>query len=259
MAAINTYYVAKGRGRKVRALEQQGRYTRNEVNKSLAELKADGLQENYLEDMDQSLATLGERYTKQQTTRGKARGETRVEVGSRTRGKSFKRRLWNAVGLLLKPGDPSKLTPSDFASGKIGDSTPRLIEYFERVKGHVQALDDRLKPFFKGGSAYAQLLEVEAALKAADDSQMSTSASAPIETQALWEAKGKVLDLIEQANRVARIAFDGDAARLSRFNKDLLLRASRVSSDEEDEEDSEETAESETPSPSTTDTSETTE
>ena len=53
---------------------------------------------------------------------------------------------------------------------------------------------------------------------------------------ALYEAKGRLLELIERANRVARIAFDGDAVMCARFNKDLLLRGGKAKGKQADEE-----------------------
>ncbi|MBU1509712.1 hypothetical protein KKD52_05075, partial [Myxococcota bacterium] len=41
------------------------------------------------------------------------------------------------------------------------------------------------------------------------------------------ELKGRLLDLIDELNGVARIAFDGQAEKRARFNKDMLLRARR--------------------------------
>ena len=44
-------------------------------------------------------------------------------------------------------------------------------------------------------------------------------------TSALAQTKGRVLQAIEDINRLAKNAFDGQAALVSQFNKDILLRA----------------------------------
>ena len=42
------------------------------------------------------------------------------------------------------------------------------------------------------------------------------------------ERKGRILDMIDELNTIARIAFDGEAEIRAKFNKDLLLRSART-------------------------------
>jgi hypothetical protein len=49
----------------------------------------------------------------------------------------------------------------------------------------------------------------------------------PQEKLELFAAKGRVLEMIEDLNRAGRIAFEGQAETVGKFNKDLLLRARR--------------------------------
>jgi len=68
---------------------------------------------------------------------------------------------------------------------------------------------------------------VKAALGGANASQELMLDSLPDDTQEVYEVKGKLLNLIEAQNRAAKRAFDGDALTIGRFNKDLILRATR--------------------------------
>ena len=65
-------------------------------------------------------------------------------------------------------------------------------------------------------------------LRAADAVQEKTRLDLPTETLALLELKGRVLDLIEEINGIARIAFEGQAEIRAKFNKDLLYRGRRA-------------------------------
>jgi hypothetical protein len=50
----------------------------------------------------------------------------------------------------------------------------------------------------------------------------------PVATQQVYEAKGRVLEQIEDLNRAGRTAFDGNAAMMAKFNKDVLNRARKA-------------------------------
>ena len=55
------------------------------------------------------------------------------------------------------------------------------------------------------------LAAVKSALDSADATQEVSVAGVPAETQKVYEAKGRVLELIEDMDRVAKNAFDGQA------------------------------------------------
>jgi hypothetical protein len=54
--------------------------------------------------------------------------------------------------------------------------------------------------------------------------RISHSSSLPQETLALYENKGRLLNRIEEMNRVARIAFYDQNEIAGQFNKDVLRR-----------------------------------
>ncbi len=114
-------------------------------------------------------------------------------------------------------------------AGGAKDSTRLLIDYLDRVQPHLVTYEDKLKPFFKGESPLPRLAEVKAALEQADARQEMLRASLPSETLKHYEAKGRLLEIIERINHVAQLAFDGQADRIGLFNKDILLRAHRRS------------------------------
>ncbi len=63
------------------------------------------------------------------------------------------------------------------------------------------------------------------ALKAADTSQEVTLSGLPQDTLAVYMTKGKVLEMIEDMNRIAKNAFKGQPERVAEFNKEVLKRA----------------------------------
>ncbi len=104
-------------------------------------------------------------------------------------------------------------------------STPKISNYLAKIRPHVVKLDEHLRPYFGGERASEQLDAVKSALDAADAVQEADIASLPEATQKVYEAKGRVLQDIEDLNRIARNAFEGNADAIALFNKDILLRA----------------------------------
>ena len=98
-------------------------------------------------------------------------------------------------------------------------------DYLNAIAPHVTKLDADLSPFFQKKSASAELAQVKTALDAADTTQEVALAGLPADTLAVYEAKGRVLEAIEDLNAVARNAFDGQAEIVGQFNKDVLNRS----------------------------------
>jgi hypothetical protein len=104
-------------------------------------------------------------------------------------------------------------------------STSLISTYLADVEPQVRALDDALKPYFRGESAHAELLAAKTELDDAQAIQELAVAHLPEETRKVYLAKATVLGLIEKMNRLAKLAFKGHAETVGRFNKDLILRA----------------------------------
>lgn len=62
-------------------------------------------------------------------------------------------------------------------------------------------------------------------------------ASLPVDTQKVYAAKGRGVELVEELNAVAKNAFEGDAALIGQFNKDVLLRARKAQAAAEEQEE----------------------
>ncbi len=107
----------------------------------------------------------------------------------------------------------------------VGRSTIRIIEHLTNSRETVAKLDDALKPYFRGESALAQHDALRAGLLAAQRNQETKATATPENTRALHLIKGRLLQLIEDINRIGQIAFPNEAETSSRFNKDILLRA----------------------------------
>jgi len=94
------------------------------------------------------------------------------------------------------------------------------------------ALDEALTKHFNGKKASDALDAVKAALEKADADQETSRAAGPVETQALNEAVGRLLEEIEDLVRAGKSGFDGDATLAAKFNKDIILRARRKTKEE---------------------------
>lgn len=145
--------------------------------------------------------------------------------------KSCKRKLTQAFILLHEAGivtDAERQVVE--RSGTLGRSTPVILEYLTRIHDTVARFDNDLRPYFGGESALAMLERTRTALDRAQGKQEASLASLPEETLRVYEAKGRLLSLIERLNRIARIAFDGQAHIIAKFNKDLILRSRKARS-----------------------------
>jgi hypothetical protein len=157
-----------------------------------------------------------------------ARSATDREHAAVDEAKRVVRLLRNALPIALRQA-PDNLTARAFASGTLHRTTKRIRQYLSDVRPSVAKLDSALAPFFEGaypGMKPSEVIEeAERALGAADQAQEVGLKDLPAKTLALYETKGLVLRLIEDMNRTARIAFDGNAVLVGKFNKDVLLRA----------------------------------
>jgi hypothetical protein len=99
----------------------------------------------------------------------------------------------------------------------------------------VKQLDELFKPYFGGKSAAAELETVKTALDSASANHKTSRAALPEETANIYCKAGELLDCIEDANRIAHIAFDGRAEIAGQFNKDLTLSSRRTAKEVQEE------------------------
>jgi hypothetical protein len=128
------------------------------------------------------------------------------------------------VPIVLRKHKIQGVAQSSFNSnGKIGSSTTKISQYLAQIRPHVQVMDEYLKPRFGGKSALALLETVKSNLDNSTATQSTLYDNLPVETAAVYLLAGQLLEAIEEMNVAGKIAFDGDAANASKFNKDLIL------------------------------------
>jgi hypothetical protein len=111
--------------------------------------------------------------------------------------------------------------------------------FLEKILPAVTAMDDKFKPVFGGKSAAALIADAIKNLDTAQSTQEVSIKSLPPETAKIYETKGHLLTLIEELNRVAKIAYWNQTDIASQFNKDILNRARKTRKKPDDEETTE--------------------
>ena len=160
---------------------------------------------------------------------GQSRSATDNQETAIDDAKAFVRKLRNVVPLAIRNAEPGTgVTIEQFNAGTaLKRSVPTIVLYLNNIAVPVSKLDGALKKYFGGRSAAADRDRLLAGLATADASQETQLAALPRGTQEVYALKGRVVQLIEDINRIARNAFDGEAATIGMFNKDLLLRGRR--------------------------------
>jgi len=221
--------VQKGRGEPRDGLAQQGK-----VHVGLAKQYADALAEHgWSSDdtiaLEKNVASLESSVAAQTEARIGAGGATKNEAGAVADAKRFIRRLRNALPRAIRAAKNPGITSATFAAGEaLARSTPRIAAYLIKIRPAVEALDPALEAAFGGQKASDALDTVRGALSEADTAQEIARSNVPEQTLALYEMKGRVLEQIEDLNRAAKSAFDGQAEIVAKFNKDILLRARKT-------------------------------
>lgn len=106
-------------------------------------------------------------------------------------------------------------------------STLQIEDYLCSIASAVGHLDGELARYFGGESAAHQLEAVREALLQATANQALQQGGRPGDTARLYQAKGRVLELIEDLNRIGRIAFADQPVVAAQFDKRLIDRARR--------------------------------
>lgn len=102
-----------------------------------------------------------------------------------------------------------------------------MSEYLLQLRPLVTALEEPLTTYFAGESPTALLDRIKADLDRWDTIQETQRGSLPGQSLALYERIGEIVELIEDLNRIARLAFYDQPELARQFNKNLLKRASR--------------------------------
>lgn len=218
----------KGAREPLRALVAQAKVTLGLAKKAeyVAPLAGAGWEAAETTSLEQLLGDVDTKEALALDARGTARRATQTEAAARRAAKLLVRRERNARPSALERARKANLAVDEKAlrSGELGDSTPDLVEHLRKLEQEVKRLDEHYKPYNKKQSLYAQLVAARQALETADQTQETSHQTAPVETKTLNEKKGRLLSKLEELNRLAKNAFEGQAEIVGLFNKDLLLR-----------------------------------
>jgi hypothetical protein len=169
-------------------------------------------------------------YSSRKSDQDESLEASRNESANRQSAKAYIRRLRLAAPILLRGGAVNGVTQDSFNAGEnLGNSTVKISKYLMKVRPSVEKLEKELSPYFGGKSPAGELEAVKSALDASDAAQETLRSGLPEATVDLCLLAGEILEMIEDMNRVGKIAFDGCAEIAGQFNKDLILRASKRS------------------------------
>lgn len=111
-----------------------------------------------------------------------------------------------------------------------GLSTASLSAYLEKIRPGVVLLDAGSSRYFKGVTASEDLDRVKRQIDASRAREEAQLGSLSEDEVTLSEAKGRLLEAIEDLDRVGELAFEGRAAVVGQFNEDILWQARRARS-----------------------------
>lgn len=225
MMTIDQRLARKGKGQPRQAVLQQARILHALAMEHKDTLVEHGWDANDTVRLDQNSKTLEATIGGRADVSNDADQSTKNEQASLDGAKAFLRRLRSALPRVLRD-NASGISSDAFAVPELlRRSTPRMIAYLVRIRPSVESLDGALTKYFGGKKASEELDLVKAALEKADTDQETAMAVGPVETQALHESTGRLLEDIEDLVRAGKSAFDGQAVVAALFNKDLILRA----------------------------------
>jgi hypothetical protein len=223
--AINLRLARKGADEPRKGLIQQAKYHAKLASDKSDDLQRVGWKMEKTKQLQNDILALESQSAEQADNRGSATKLTLSESAARTQAKAFIRKLRNALPTVLRDNPDTDVSLDIFNKGTLAQSTPKISGFLNEVSGPVGKLDGLLVDYFDGKSALEQLTTAKKNLDDADTIQETTLAGLPEATLQIYETKGRVLEAIEDINRLAKNAFDGQAHLIGQFNKDILLRA----------------------------------
>jgi hypothetical protein len=217
-------YAEKGRREPVDGLLEQA-----QVHLLLARECAEGLaKRNWLpaqtDALEADVKALGAHLGEREGDRAEARAALLREQELISEVKTFRHDLKEVAPMVLRKHPelaPDCLSPK----GALGRVPSKLVGFLLRIEPFVVQLDDELAPYFHGENPSKLLQKLRAELEQASATQELKLDALPQATLALYVLKGRVLEQLEDLNRIGRTAFRGQPALVARFNKDLLHRA----------------------------------
>jgi len=231
------YYVAKGEQEPTAALVQQADYSIAVAHKYKSNLVEAGLSEGRIAEMvalkEQVAQAMGGQHEEKSTSKQATSEEHRRIDAAKKHIRKIRKLAPLAVRTLP---NPDITLDALRAEASLRRQTPVIVAYLNKTRPIVATLSEGLKPYFRGEEPLAVHDRVTAELLAADSTQELAVKSRPETTLKLNEAKGRLLEAIEDLNRIGQLEFDGQAEIIAQFNKDILLRARRSRGSSKDSE-----------------------
>ncbi|HCF59040.1 MAG TPA: hypothetical protein DFS52_13740 [Myxococcales bacterium] len=157
-----------------------------------------------------------------------AENARKLEAEARQAARSLLRRLRLAAPLALRDDDATGYTVKSFTPKRpLGRSTTRTLGHLVSLAPMVSDLEEVLRPYFRGESPSALLESVTTVLTQAGAKQDFRRSNAPNATRALNLTKGRLLEHIDDLNRIGRLAFIDDRLLAGKFDMRCIKRARR--------------------------------
>jgi hypothetical protein len=229
MTDIDLRLARKGRREPLHGLLEQATVTAGRGREHAADLARFGWTAAMTTALEADIASLQTGYADRIDTTGAARRAGDAEQTAIDDAKRFIRQLRNALPMVLRHTKVTDLNLEAFhAGGQLLRSTAKILVYLAGLQAVVGKLDADLAPYFEGKKASDALTAALTGLQGANVVQELKLDALPQATLEICEIKGRVLESIEDLNRVGKIAYDGDAGTRAAFNKDILLRARKA-------------------------------
>jgi hypothetical protein len=229
MNEINMDLVRKGISEPREGLRDQGVVSAGLAEKYETELVGFGWEKNSTTEMQTLTKDLGTKVAEKVEAVRESKKNTVNEHTTVNDSKEIIGKVRLAAPIVLRKNPDSEFTMESFQSGgTLGRSTPKITLFLEKLLTSVTALDEQFKPYFGGKSAALLIKEAIANLDTAQSTQEVNLTTLPNETKKVYETKGRLLTLIEELNRIAKIAFWNRTDLAAQFNKDVLNRARKT-------------------------------
>ena len=138
------------------------------------------------------------RVLEQLEARQAAKGATRDEVADRARAKALIGKIRLGASLVLADGPVNGIAMDAFnAGGELRQSTPKILAHLAKIESATAAIDNELRPYFKGESAAAMVATARQNLGGSQGDQEQALTNLPQDTLKLYETKGRILRSIE--------------------------------------------------------------
>ena len=226
---VDQRLVKKGRGEPRIELAQQLRVSGGHWESHKDALAAAGFDAADGPKFLEYASKLESEVARQAEAKGGSEGKTRAEGAAMDLAKGLVRKVRNIIRPALRKQPVVGVTVDSFASGgPLERSTPKMSAYLNQIIRPLETAEASLKPYFGGAKPADLARDIKDKLDKADTAQETALASLPLETQQVYETKGRAVELIEELNAVAKNAFDGNAQVVALFNKDILLRGRKT-------------------------------